>query len=159
MSLIDQNYFFIDYDADSKEEIFKEIGQKLIEENIVKENYVEAILEREEEFPTGLPLSVGVAIPHTDGIHVNEDKLIFITLKNPVEFCEMGGDPEDIIQVNCIIMIIMADGKSHLSILQNIIAGVQDETFINKLMQEKDKAKMEALIKNHIPNLEVVEHE
>ncbi len=65
-----------------------------------------AILQREAQFPTGLPVTpYGVAIPHTDGTYVLKPQLAFASLKNPVVFQEMGNRSREI-QVTFILCLL-----------------------------------------------------
>lgn len=151
MSIIDEKYIFLNLEVESQHELFEELGNKLIKDNIVKDTYIYALKERENEFPTGLPLPIGVAIPHTDGSYVKENHLAIATLSKPVHFVEMGTDDENI-EVDLVIMIVMQDGKNHLEMLQNIIATVQNEELVKEIVNEKDSQKVKDLLEKHIIN-------
>ncbi len=59
----------------------------------VRASYKEALLAREERFPTGLPTQVmAVAIPHTDVEHVERSFISVARLAEPVAFHEMGAN-------------------------------------------------------------------
>lgn len=149
LSIIDQDYIYVDFSVDSSNDLFEKIGEVLIENGIVKDSYITALKEREEEFPTGLPLPIGVAIPHTEGIYVNEDKLVIATLSEPIKFVEMGSD-DVLIDVSLIIMIVMKDGKSHLEMLQNIIGTVQNQELVSQIMNEKNTETIKQLLEQSI---------
>lgn len=151
MSIIEEKYIFVDLDVNTQDELFETLGGKLIESDVVKSTYVDALKDREGEFPTGLPLPIGVAIPHTDGSYVNEDHLVVATLSKPVDFVEMGTDDEKV-DVSLVIMIVMQDGKNHLEMLQNIIATVQNEELVKELLQEKDKKVIKEILDENILN-------
>ena len=55
-------------EAATNEEVIRALGEKLREEGYVKDDFVEAALEREANLPTGLPLGgeFNAAIPHVD---------------------------------------------------------------------------------------------
>lgn len=151
MSIINEKYIYIDLDATSKEEVFEKLGSELIKNNIVKNTFVEALIDREDDYPTGLPLPIGVAIPHTDGSHVINDQLIIATLSNPVKFVEMGAEDEDV-DVQLIIMIVMKEGKKHLEMLQNIIATLQDEEIVEQVVDEKNRTEIRKILEDKILN-------
>lgn len=46
------------------------MADKLDGVRVAKEGFLDALLKREEIYPTGLPISGGVAIPHTDPQYV-----------------------------------------------------------------------------------------
>ena len=78
----------------------------------------------------------GVAIPHTDVSHVNKKGIAIATLKQPVEFVEMGTDDE---YVNAqVIFMLAVDEKGHLELLQAILAVLQDQEVLKKLIKAKD---------------------
>lgn len=62
--------------AESSEEVLDLIANRLVETGCVKESYVEAVKKRETVFPTGLPVEeMGIALPHTDSVHVNKQAI------------------------------------------------------------------------------------
>lgn len=144
--MIDGKYIFKDLDISSQKELFETLGQQLINDNIVKEGFIEGLLKREKEFPTGLPVVPGVAIPHTNGSLVNEDRLVFATLKDPIKFNEMGAGEEDLVDVQVVILIAIANGKNHLETLQKLIASIQKDGFIKGLVESDDTKEMERII-------------
>lgn len=121
-----------------------------MEDKIVKDGFIEALLKREKEYPTGLPVNPGVAIPHTDGTLVNEDRLVFATLKNPVTFAEMGGSDENIIDIHIVILMAIKDGKKHLETLRQLIDSIKKEEFIKGLFNSKNSDEMETIIKKFL---------
>ncbi|KZM54309.1 PTS sugar transporter subunit IIA [Aeribacillus sp. FSL K6-2848] len=148
--MIDSKYIIKDLDVSNQKELFETIGQALMEDKIVKDGFIEALLKREKEYPTGLPVNPGVAIPHTDGTLVNEDRLVFATLKNPVTFAEMGGSDENIIDIHIVILMAIKDGKKHLETLRQLIDSIKKEEFIKGLFNSKNSDEMETIIKKFL---------
>lgn len=148
--MIDLKYIKKDIQVNSKEELLETLGNELIQNNIVKEGFVEALKTREGEFPTGLPVNPGVAIPHTDGKLVNEDRLVFATLKEPVSFNEMGGSEEDLVDVRVVIMLAIGDGQQHLTTLQKLIESIQKEGFIQGLIDSENTEQMKEIIEQNL---------
>ncbi len=80
-----------------------------------------ALLEREEEFPTGLQIGdINVAVPHADHIYVKESEIILCTLENPVEFQRMD-NPEKEVKVSIIILMAINNPDTHIEVLQKNI--------------------------------------
>lgn len=152
MSLIDKNYVYLNLEVATTTELFEKIGNDLIEGGIVKDSYVKALNDREAEFPTGLPLPIGVAIPHTDGSHVIQNRIVPVTLKDSIEFNEMGADQEDKVEVKMAVFIVMADGKNHLDMLQNIIMSVQNESVITELLEIQNIENFQDVFTKNILN-------
>lgn len=84
---IEKGYLVAKVDATDKFGVLREMGNVLVEKGWVKDTYPGAVIEREKVFPTGLPMeAMGVAIPHTDAIHVNKKAVFCGILDKPVDF-------------------------------------------------------------------------
>ncbi|MDI3481274.1 MAG: galactitol system component [Tepidanaerobacteraceae bacterium] len=128
----------IDAEAEGKEEIIKKLASLLISKGYAKESYLEAILEREKVFPTGLPTEgVGVAIPHADIKHVIKPAIAVAILKNPVQFNVMG-NPEEKVNVKIIFMLAITDPNVQLELLQDLMEVFQNKELLLKLSVSKD---------------------
>jgi PTS system galactitol-specific IIA component len=103
----------------------------------VKESFYQALLEREEAYPTGLQTSViGVAIPHTDTGHVIKPPLAIATLEAPVFFQAMD-NPQSKIPVELIIVMAIKEPAMQLKSLQKIMQILQDENILIKINIER----------------------
>lgn len=133
--------------ADSSDDIFEALGGELVKQGYCKESYVQALKNREAEFPTGINTGEkGVAIPHTDVSHVNKKGIAIATIKKPVSFMEMGTDDE---YVNVQVVFMLAvDEKGHLELLQAILGILQDQEVLNQLIEAKDAEEIIEIIKN-----------
>ena len=88
---ISPELILMDIEAKTDQEAIEILAKHLYEKGIVKESYIDAVKEREKVFSTGLNFEeMGIAIPHTDSIHVNRQSIAVGILKEPVKFCHMG---------------------------------------------------------------------
>lgn len=133
-------------EAKNSDEIFEALGGELVKQGYCKESYVQALKDREAEFPTGINMGEkGVAIPHTDVSHVNKKGIAIATLKEPVSFVEMGTDDEF---VNAqVIFMLAVDEKGHLELLQEILGILQDQETLTKLIEAENAEKIIEIIK------------
>lgn len=107
-------------------EVIESMAGRLVEEGLVKESYVAAIVAREKVFATGLDLGVmGIAIPHTDAEHVNTAAMQFAILENPVEFSGMG-DPDTKVQVKLVFMLAIKEAHTQIEVLEKLL-GLAEE--------------------------------
>ena len=137
----------VDLEAESYEEVMEQLGGILIREGYCKESYVNALITREKEFPTGLDVDgVGVAIPHTDVSHVNKAGIAIGVLKKPVTFVQMGSDDENV-EVGLVFMLAVVNPNEHIDQLQRIIAVIQDKEVLSKIQKVKDTKQIIELIK------------
>ncbi len=81
---------------DSKE-VLSYLADCLIEEKMVKPSFKNAVLERENSYPTGLQFEgYAIALPHTDSEHVIKSQIAIMTLEKPVKFIEMASTDKEI---------------------------------------------------------------
>ncbi|MGB2955314.1 MAG: PTS sugar transporter subunit IIA [Anaerolineales bacterium] len=125
----------IGLDAGNSEQVIQELGGKLRNLGYVKENFVEAALEREANMPTGLPLGgeYNAAIPHVDIEYVNQSALGLATLKQDVVFYNMVESDEPV-PCRLVIMLALDQPKSQIEMLQSIAAVLQDPDIVKKLV-------------------------
>jgi len=125
----------IGLEASNSEQVIRKLGGKLRNLGYVKENFVEATLEREANMPTGLPLGgeYNAAIPHVDIEYVNQSALGLATLKQDVVFYNMV---ENDVEVPCrlVIMLALDQPKSQIEMLQSVAAVLQDQEMVKKLV-------------------------
>lgn len=133
---------YIDLYVKSKEELFYKMNEIFIEKNYVNKDYLNALLERENNYPTGLEFDgYNVAIPHVDSKYINKQKIIFIRLVQPILFKEMVSCKE--INVNIIVMLLIKDHNlqiDYLIKLMNILSNKNNYHILeNELNKEKIK--------------------
>ncbi len=125
----------IGLDAGNSEQVIRKLGGKLRNLGYVKENFIEAALEREANMPTGLPLGgeYNAAIPHVDIEYVNQSALGLATLKQDVVFYNMV---ENDVEVPCrlVFMLALDQPKSQIEMLQSVAAVLQDPEMVKKLV-------------------------
>lgn len=127
MAFFDESVTFFKLEVEERSEILKVMAQALYEKGLVMETFEKAVLEREEVFPTGLPLGTyGVAIPHTDAEHVVRSQMAFASLKNPVTFRMMGTGEN--MEVSLVFMLALKQSDDQLTMLQRLVEIFQDAT-------------------------------
>ena len=118
-------------------------GYKL---ELIEQTWLAAVVDREKEFPTGLPTPIPVAIPHTDSIHVKANGIGFFRLVHPVTFGEMGSTGSTV-EVSIIIPLLITDPKDQVDLLMKVVTAVQDLDFMTKLMEIEDPQEIEAILR------------
>lgn len=145
---LNQALIFTGLKADTYEDVMRQAGNAFIREGYGKESYVQALIEREREFPTGLNVDgYGVAIPHTAVEHVNKSGIGIAILKNPVTFREMGADEEDTVEVRIVFMLAVVEPNQHIEELQQILAVLQDKAVLGVLLQAESKEEIIRIIR------------
>ena len=82
-------------DVKNKEEAFLIAAQRLEKMGYVNENYLNGLIAREREFPTGLITKyLNIALPHSECEYVEKPFVFVMQLKNPIYFYQMGDNQE-----------------------------------------------------------------
>ena len=111
---LDKKLIHLQAEAGHANDIFDQLGTCFINEGYSRRDYVEALKQREAQFPTGLDINgFGVAIPHTDAGYVLHETEGIMTLKHPVTFIQMGSDDTQV-EVKVVFMLAIEDPKTTL---------------------------------------------
>lgn len=140
----------IQADHRSSSAVIQCLFEKLHRRQYVKNCYLEAVLKREKEYPTGLPLlKTGVAIPHAGSEHVLKPAVAVSILKNPVVF-NMMGSPDIKINVDIVLMLAISDPQKQLSMLQCLMNIFQDEQAMDALRYAESKEAIVSLLTGYM---------
>lgn len=129
-----------------RDELLQTLGGAVTAAGLAEPTYVAALQEREREFPTGLGISGGVAIPHTSADHVTGNTIAVASLAEPVIFREMGGDEDSAVAVSTVFMLVFADAANHVPLLSHMIGKLQDADFVTAVNAAGDPATIIALM-------------
>lgn len=129
-------------DATSAVDALEKIATRGYEQGLVESTWLAAVVDREKEFPTGLPTPIPVAIPHTDSTHVKANGFGFFRLAHPVSFGEMGSTASTL-EVSIIIPLLITEPKDQVDLLMAVVNAVQDVDFIKNLMNIDDPLEVE----------------
>lgn len=73
MKKLNEALIVLDADVESAEDCIRLAGEMFEKNGYVNAGYADAVVEREKEYPTGLPgKGINIAIPHTNNKLVNE---------------------------------------------------------------------------------------
>lgn len=146
---LNEETVFTELDVKNGSDVFEKMGGGLTAAGYCKQSYVQALKDREKDFPTGIVVGeYGVAIPHTDPEHVNRSAVCVASLKNPVMFYHMGTNPKEGIQVPVkFVMMLAIAGTGHLEVLQQAIQLIQDQEVLKQLIHAQDIEKVIEIIK------------
>lgn len=132
------------------EQVERRIAGILTEQGYAKDTYAQAIVDREANFPTALDMSgLNVAIPHCDVANVNKAAFCMAVLKNPVDWHKMD-EPEETCKVSVVVMLALTEAHAHLEMLQKVIAFVQDQELVAKVIASETPEQAFELVKPHL---------
>ena len=124
-----KNFIFIDVRADSKKNVFKILGNIFSKKNKdLSSIIIEKLNERERLGSTSV--GNGIAIPHTKVDGIKETQVIFLKLKNGVDFSASDGK-----KIDLIFSIIAPENSEsdHLLILSSISNFIRKKEKVERL--------------------------
>jgi len=126
-------------EAETSSDVICQLGETLFNAGLVKDSYVEAVINREKTLPTGLPLDgeINVAIPHTDIEHVKKSAVAMATLAKPVTFQNMVV-PDESINVHIVFLLALDEPHAQIEMLQEVAGVVQNTDLLELLMTATD---------------------
>ncbi|MFT8949196.1 MAG: PTS sugar transporter subunit IIA [Liquorilactobacillus hordei] len=131
--ILDKNLFLTHLEAENNLDALGKIADNLYRHHYVEKNYRQAVLEREKEYPTGLPSHWPiVAIPHADYRLVRKTTISVATLSHSVKFHDMG-DTNNTLDVDVIIMMAIGQPHGQVEMLQKIVGIIQDDGLRNDI--------------------------
>ena len=134
----------------SREDALHTMAGLLVESGYCRESFVEAILERERVYPSGLPMpGPKIAIPHTDAEHVRRSVILFARLPGVVEFRSMG-DPDLLLPVRLISMFALKEQDSIGDLLQTLIAIYQRSEVLTAILEAPDARSMYTILHEEV---------
>lgn len=135
---VDEDLILLDVQAATPEDAIRVLGAKLLDKGCVCDGFINAVLEREKDFPTGLPTVIPVALPHTDAKFCAQSALAIAVLRQPVTFHEMG-DASRELPVQIVLLLAIDDPKTQILWLQRIATLIQDEACLNGIRSATDR--------------------
>ncbi len=148
-SLLKPELVFFDFEAADRTELLAKLGEILAEKGYVKETWLDAILEREDAYPTGLACeSVSVALPHVDPAHLSKPYIAIVKPAAPVRFDGMAGsgpvDAELVINLG-----LLAHDEDQVGVLQAFLGIFIDAEATKEIMaQTEAQAMIDAVVKH-----------
>ena len=123
-----KNIFVIEGSPETWEDAISLTYLKLMKEGYVKETFLKACIDREKEFPTGLPTEIPIAIPHTFAHHVVATAICVLKPDKPVRFASME-NPEDTINAEFIFNLALKNEGDQVKMLRAIIDTARSKNF------------------------------
>lgn len=139
---------YLDVEGDNFSEVLSNVAVELDKQDFINEGYVEAVLEREKVFPTGLEFpKYCIAIPHTDSKYIKRDAIAVVKPRNKVFFRDMATNSKDL-EVGVFLLLLISKNENQVKVLSSVIRNFSDEDFYNGILQSNDKKEILNIIKN-----------
>lgn len=132
--------------ARNREQLLRTMAAAVVDNGHGKPSLVDALLERERRFPTGLPTPVPSAIPHTDSIHVLHSGLAVASLAEPVMFAQMGGFGEEL-PAQIVVLLCITHPDEQVGALQLVLARLSEQAPVEELIGHTDPSTFESVVR------------
>ena len=117
--LLNEKYCFY-YDNISQKDLFIQVGKLLQQDQIVSDNYTEALIDREKEYPTGFDLQeISVAIPHVAAEYIKKNGIWCAVVRSGCDWVNIEDETEQL-SVNIVFGLLISDSNQQLELLQKI---------------------------------------
>lgn len=140
IDLFHQELIFVGIEATNWHEVLTLLADQLYQAGFVHESYLQAVLDRESQFPTGLRTAeVAVALPHTEKEHVLKPAVAVAMLKHPVNFGEMGTEDRTV-PAEIVFMLSILEPDEQVTWLSRLVSTFQLQGFLSLLKSSPDSA-------------------
>lgn len=147
MELLNEDLMVLDADVSTSEDVIRLAAGLFFEHGYVKDGYGDAVVEREKEFPTGLPgKAMNIAIPHTNNKLVNAPAVGVVIPKEPVKFAMMG-DKSTILDCELMFPLVVKDTQQQIGMLKKMMKIIQNSELLQQIKNSKDKSEIKELLK------------
>lgn len=145
-------FVMLDICADNRTQALEQLANTLLQEGMVKPDFPSAIVEREEEYCTGLAFEeMGIAIPHTTPNHVINPCIAIGVPTRPITFRSMG-TPNIPCETEMIFMLAITDPDMQLDFLQTFMHILQTPGRLRDLKACKTQENLTSLFKSYFIN-------
>ncbi|MCI1986857.1 MAG: PTS sugar transporter subunit IIA [Lactobacillus sp.] len=146
----DKNLFFIQQKFADSTAALTFLSQQLITQGYAKPGYTEAILAREQVYPTGLPSAEPrVAIPHADSKLINKTTIAVATLQQPVAFHDME-EVKTTLDISMIIMLAIKEPHGQIEMLQSVVGIIQNTKLMHQIVGATSQDELYQLIMTNL---------
>lgn len=147
--IFDEDLVILDLCATDREDVLAKIGTKLTERGYVNEDFINEVIKREREFPTGIKMEhIGIAIPHTDIEYVKQASIIVGVLREPVIFKQMVSDED--VAVSVVFMLALNEPQQQLIMLQRLMEIIQESTILNSICNATSKLEIAGIVRQKL---------
>lgn len=119
--------------AKTWEEAITLCGDRLVKEGCVGAPFITECIEREKEYPTGIPSGIPIAMPHVKSDHIRGDCLCLLRLDAPVDFYRMDARDEQI-GTRLVFNLAITDADNHQDFLERFMEIIQDDSILEKCL-------------------------
>lgn len=147
--MFSEDLIYVNESYSSQDDLFNRISKDFLEKGYVYDSYQQALKQREIKYPTGLQTEVcGIAIPHTEAMHIKKQAIAVVKLDDAITFKEMVGDAD--VSVKLLFFLLVKEKESQVQVLSNLMGLFSNNDFVNALLKSENKIQILETIKNEL---------
>jgi len=131
---LEEKLIFANIQLKNSKEVIKLLGEALIKNKYVKNDFVKAVTEREKKFPTGLDTPIPIALPHTDVSFTLKKGFAIATLKHSVTFKSMGGS-DKILPIRIVLIPVLTQKSEDNITFYELLKRCRDSKIAHELLK------------------------
>lgn len=146
MRFLDDSLIKIGAESEDGEAAIREAGNLLLNEQLIEESYIDAMIDGFREYGPYFVLAPGIAIPHArpeDG--VKEASVSFLQLKEPLNFGHKKNDP-----VQIIFGLGATSSDEHLSLLTKLTKLLNNHDNVDALLHADSLNDVQQLLEKEV---------
>lgn len=144
------------YEAADRFQVIQELGRRALQHGYVEEPFMQIILEREESYPTGLEISLPIALPHV-GEYCNRSFLSMAVLKKPVGFYSMDGSGKEL-KVEIVFLFGITNPQNQVKVLKKFIQVFQHRESLQMLKDAAGPEQALEILKQLLDSFLIIEN-
>lgn len=119
----------LNVDVNDEVELFHVVAEDLLAKGYVTKDYIQGIIEREKNYPTGLITPyLNIALPHSDVQYINKAFIYVVRLENPIQVRQMGDN--QLMEVKDLFFLGIKEPSKQVGLLSTLMVLFQDEDFV-----------------------------
>lgn len=146
---IDEEIILLNLKAADSAEVITRMGERVLKAGLVNDRFIEAVIQREQKYPTALPTKIPVALCHTDAEYLLGSFIGVATLAEPVPFREMG-KPAQTQPVEIVFLLGIAVKWDHMDVLKSVLKLIQDEAALKLIREAQEAAEVQRIVTDYL---------
>lgn len=144
-----KEYMYFGLEGNNFEELTEHVSEILWKKNLIEDTYLDALMKREEEYPTGLITKfLNIGLPHTDSEHIKKPFVFIVRTNKPINVKQMGDNQE--MRVENFFFLGITKPTEQVELLQIIMNLFMDDNFVSDFKECPVESKCFELIKNKL---------
>ncbi len=146
---IDEEIIILNLKAADSADVISQMGELVLKAGLVREGFIQAVLRREQKYPTALPTRIPVALCHTDAEYLLGSFIGVATLAESVPFREMG-NPARSQPVEIVFLLGITEKGEHMDVLKSVLKLIQDEPVLRTIREAGSTADLKKIVAGYL---------